>query len=301
MVMGIFMCVFLVGALWYIAGVGEALVFRERMQEASDAVAFSTAVLEARGMNILVMLNLLMAAILMLLVAINVLIFVTVAFTILMTAIGTGLAAGIVTAWAAPPFFAAAEFAGNAYNDFEKPLHDEVKPLVGDALEALHDAEHDIPTAVPAAAQLASEEIIRDYEPLLSAVDIAGLFIGGETPLAAVSLPVKDGTTHKLCLKSFDALQGALGAVTGGVGSLVVGPILALADLVGASDIFCELGGNDGAPDMSKHLNSAGSDQCTSNPDITRTCQQASTDEQAASNLQNTCAGWAPPAQPPDP
>jgi len=163
MVMGIFMCVFLVGALWYIAGVGEALVFRERMQEASDAVAFSTAVLEARGMNILVMLNLLMAAILMLLVAINVLIFVTVAFTILMTAIGTGLAAGIVTAWAAPPFFAAAEFAGNAYNDFEKPLHDEVKPLVGDALEALHDAEHDIPTAVPAAAQLASEEIIRDY------------------------------------------------------------------------------------------------------------------------------------------
>lgn len=301
MVMGIFMCVFLVGALWYIAGVGDALVFRERMQEASDAVAFSTAVLEARGMNILVMLNLLMAAILTLLVAINVVIYVTVAFAILMTAIGTGLAAAVVTAEAAPPFFTAAEISYNAYNNFEKPLHDDLKPLVGDALEALHDAEQDIPTAVPVVAQLASEEIIGDYEPLLSAIDVAGLFIGGETPLAATPLPVKDGTTHKLCMKSFDALKGALGAVTGGIESVVVGPILALANLVGESDLFCELGGNGTAPNLSSQLNSTGSGQCSSNPDITATCQQASADEQTASNLQNTCAGWAPPRPPPDP
>ncbi|MBV9948540.1 MAG: hypothetical protein JOZ69_16945, partial [Myxococcales bacterium] len=167
MVMGIFMCVFLVGALWYIAGVGEALVFRDRLQDASDAVAFSTAVLEARGMNILVMINLLMAAILALRVAINILIYVTLGFAIVMAGIGTALAAAVVTAEAAPPFFEAANLAYQAYNEFEKPLHDTVSPLVDDALEALHDVEHLLPTAVPIAAQGASEEIIADYDPLI--------------------------------------------------------------------------------------------------------------------------------------
>ncbi len=71
MVMGIPMCIFLVGALWYIAGVGDALVYRERMQEGADAVAFSTAVINARGMNVIVLVNLLMAAILAIRVAIN--------------------------------------------------------------------------------------------------------------------------------------------------------------------------------------------------------------------------------------
>ncbi len=46
------MCACMVGILWYLAGIGDAIVFRERMQEAADATAFSAAVLHARGMNL---------------------------------------------------------------------------------------------------------------------------------------------------------------------------------------------------------------------------------------------------------
>src|SRR5688500_18521132 len=59
LVLGIFMCACMVGALWYLAGIGSAIIYRERMQEGVDAVAFSGAVLHARGMNLIVLLNLL--------------------------------------------------------------------------------------------------------------------------------------------------------------------------------------------------------------------------------------------------
>jgi hypothetical protein len=41
MVLGIFMCSCIVGVLWYVAGIGDAIVYRERMQEAADAVALA--------------------------------------------------------------------------------------------------------------------------------------------------------------------------------------------------------------------------------------------------------------------
>lgn len=62
MVIGVFMSVMLVGVLYYVWGIGGALLFRERMQDAADASAFSAAVVHARGMNILVLLNLIMCA-----------------------------------------------------------------------------------------------------------------------------------------------------------------------------------------------------------------------------------------------
>jgi hypothetical protein len=39
MVLGIFMCACLVGVLWYLAGIGDAVVYRQRLQEAADATA----------------------------------------------------------------------------------------------------------------------------------------------------------------------------------------------------------------------------------------------------------------------
>ncbi len=69
MVVGVFMAAFLVGSLWYIIGIGDAILFRERMQDGADAVAFSAAVYHARGMNIIAMINIIMAAILGILIA----------------------------------------------------------------------------------------------------------------------------------------------------------------------------------------------------------------------------------------
>jgi hypothetical protein len=60
MVMGLLFACFLAGALWYVIGIGDVILFRDRMQEAADAAAFSAAVVHARGMNFIVICNLLL-------------------------------------------------------------------------------------------------------------------------------------------------------------------------------------------------------------------------------------------------
>lgn len=62
MVMGIFMAMLLCGLIYYIWGIGDAVMVRERMQDASDTAAFSAAVIHARGMNLIALMNMIMAA-----------------------------------------------------------------------------------------------------------------------------------------------------------------------------------------------------------------------------------------------
>ncbi len=63
MLIGIFMACFLIGALWSVVGLGDALVYRDKVQEAADHTAFSSATVHARGMNFMAALNLVMLAI----------------------------------------------------------------------------------------------------------------------------------------------------------------------------------------------------------------------------------------------
>ena len=91
MVMGIFMCSCLVGALWYLAGIGDAILYRERLQEAADAMAFSDAALHARGMNLLVLINLIMSLILGIRVAIRTAKIVTLIATAVFANVGLSL------------------------------------------------------------------------------------------------------------------------------------------------------------------------------------------------------------------
>ena len=60
MVMALMFACAMTGALWYVIGIGDAIVFRDRMQEAADAAAFSAAVVHARGMNFIVVINVIM-------------------------------------------------------------------------------------------------------------------------------------------------------------------------------------------------------------------------------------------------
>lgn len=57
LVMGVFMAALLVGFLYYVKGIGEAIVYRERMQDAADTSVFAGAATHARGMNMEAMLN----------------------------------------------------------------------------------------------------------------------------------------------------------------------------------------------------------------------------------------------------
>ena len=60
MLTGLFMSFFLVGSLWFVMGIGDACIFRDRMQEAADHAAFSSAALHAKGMNFISACNLVM-------------------------------------------------------------------------------------------------------------------------------------------------------------------------------------------------------------------------------------------------
>ena len=74
MVMATFFALFLVGLVYHVAGVGHAPLEQQIMQYAADSVAFSAATAKARGMIVIALLNLVMAAVLAVLVAIRVLV-----------------------------------------------------------------------------------------------------------------------------------------------------------------------------------------------------------------------------------
>lgn len=63
LVLGVVFGMVLFGALWNLASVGDAIIWRERAQDAADATAFHSATFHARGMNMIVMVNLIMAVI----------------------------------------------------------------------------------------------------------------------------------------------------------------------------------------------------------------------------------------------
>jgi hypothetical protein len=61
MVAGVFFTLLLIGCTWFIFGIGNAIAYRENLQNASDASAFAAAVSDAQGMNLLAMVNIIMA------------------------------------------------------------------------------------------------------------------------------------------------------------------------------------------------------------------------------------------------
>lgn len=72
MIVGVIMAAFLIGIVWFIWGIGRAAVFRENLQAAADATAYQVSVYDARGMNIIVMINLIMSVILTVLVVMRI-------------------------------------------------------------------------------------------------------------------------------------------------------------------------------------------------------------------------------------
>lgn len=60
LLIGIFIALALVASLWFMIGIGDAIAFRETAQEATDAGAFSSAVVHARSMNFIAAVNLIM-------------------------------------------------------------------------------------------------------------------------------------------------------------------------------------------------------------------------------------------------
>ena len=255
MVMGVFMCVLLVGALWYIAGVGDALIYRERMQEAADSAAFSAAIIQARGMNIIVMINLLMAAILAIRVAINML---KMLCTVL-AAVFWGISLIPFCEWAAAPAGVLTDAADELYN-----LDQSISPAINAALQGLNGAWTAISYATPALADLRARWRWRGSTAHPSRRLLESLPLSGDLPPMTIKLPVEDGSLDKLCDEAGAAVGGVFTSV---IGNNPVGSLLSAA-VSGASSgldpsYFCELprGEHDAAGHVGSRLRSQAGSQ----------------------------------------
>lgn len=192
MVIAAFMAAFLVGALWYVAGVGNAALFRERMQDGADATAFTAAVFHARGMNIIAMINLIMAAILGVLVALKIAHLLLQITFIITTAICAIEPWG---AWACP-IAAAAETGDNAVQSIIKV----VEPMVNNLLKVLSKLEVGVAKVMPIVAVGESYKMAKKYDnPVQGGFAISDSMVPSD---GKFGLPVEEDKFSVLCEKA---------------------------------------------------------------------------------------------------
>ena len=184
MVMATFVAIFLVALVYHVAGVGHAALEAQIMQDAADSVAYSAATAKARGMNIIALINLVMAAALSVLVALRTL------QALLVAAIAIVGVACVVTQGAA---CGAMVPLGNALHKVNK-ITDKVEPRIKDVLEGLEKAANAVAKTVPV---LATAEAV--YVSRRSEHDPAEL--GFAWPLVD-ELPVVEGSFEELCEKA---------------------------------------------------------------------------------------------------
>lgn len=191
MVVAAFMAAFLVGALWYVAGVGNATLFRESMQSGADAGAFAAAVFHARGMNIIAMINLIMAAILGVLVALKI------AYLLLtITAAILDVICAIPTQQWACPLAGFAHTGANTVNSIIKS----VEPIINNTLKVLSKLQVGIAKVMPVVALAKSNEMAKKYDkPVEGGLMISESLIpsGG-----SFGLPVEEDKYSVLCEKA---------------------------------------------------------------------------------------------------
>lgn len=193
-VIGLFFAVMLSGFLYYVIGIGEAIVYRETMQDAADAGAFSAAVVHARGMNVLVLINMIMAALLAVLIALKLI------ETLIIGAIAVCTALAFVTFGATlaaiPPL--------NTARTAVRQVHDVTRRVVFPLLEIGTRTSRIVRRAMPPAATVRAYDVVTDdvYAPMVR--------FGFTWPIGiGRSLPTEDGDYEELCRRA----AGAVGDV----------------------------------------------------------------------------------------
>ncbi len=183
MVMAVFVALFMVAIVYHVAGVGGAALEQQTMQDAADAMTFSAATAKARGMNLLAMINLIMAAAVAVLVALRLLMVVIAILIIICIPL---CYFGGSTCALIPKLIDFEIQVNNWANDVE----DIVQPLT----RALAKAADVVNQAVPILAQAEAIHIsTRDiYNPAK---------IGFVWPLVE-ELPTKEGPFELLCAKA---------------------------------------------------------------------------------------------------
>lgn len=188
MVMGVFIATLLVGMIYYVWGIGDTIMFRERMQDASDTAAFSAAVMHARGMNMIALINMIMGALAV----------VAATMSVIAAMIGyAAAAAGFVCAFCGPwcaSCCSACPYAirhGLEWRDADSAA-DNVNDAVDHAMSLLNGYAVGIRYGVPIAAQAKVMAYGTDY---YAPVTDFGVML----PPFRIELPVEDDDSNWPC------------------------------------------------------------------------------------------------------
>ena len=200
MLMSLFLGLFLVGSLYYLLGIGDALIYRRTMQDGADAGAFAASVVAAKGMNLHALLNVVMAitaGILLVLRSVEVLLEI-------LLSILRGLAASIVLAPKALPLIAiltpvesTVQTIGDGVEQFVRIAHD--------ALDVAHEA---VQRGYPLLAEARAVDVMafqEAYRPPVVAGFVAPLR-GAALPRGERGLPVEPIDVGVLCDRAANGL-----------------------------------------------------------------------------------------------
>lgn len=224
LVIGVFLAVFLVGMLFYVVGIGEAVLRRERLGDAADAVSMASAVMHARSMNLIVLVNQVMAALLAVLVAVRLVeMLATLAMLILLAAAFVGGEAGLA---AIPGLEAVRSGANEAYTSLDQPIHA--------ALRALHGVAQAVRSLAPGLAELQAAAVVGELDP-------KDTVTRGFVVLPRLTLPVENDGFDVLCdhagKNAAEVAMIPLASLVPGISDEIE---TALGGLAGsASDWFC--------------------------------------------------------------
>jgi hypothetical protein len=198
MVMGVFIAIVLVGLLFYVAGVGNIVFRRERMQDAADAVALATAIGHARGMNLIVFINLVMAALVAILLALKLI-------ELLLTGLMLILAA---ISWLVPPAATAIPIV-NVARTTVKNVHDAAREIIDNVLIGLNMAERAIAYVTPVeSVAMASAKVTEKYGNVVDAAVAVP---------TRITLPVENDKYDTLCNEGAKMIEKLIEWATGGI------------------------------------------------------------------------------------
>lgn len=184
MVLGVVMAVFLVAMLYYVVGIGQAIYARETLQDAADAGAFAAAAVHARGMNILVLINMIMAALMAVLVGLRLV--QTVLIGAIALCIGLAYWTGGTSMKPVPGLNKGQNTVGKMYEKAHQPI--------GQALGALNCGSVGIRHAMP----LASHARVLD----MVALEHGSAAVAGFVWPLYSALPTEDDEPSVLCEKA---------------------------------------------------------------------------------------------------
>ncbi len=198
---------FLIGGVWYLVGLGDAMVFHESMQDGADATTFASTVIQARGMNVLSLVNLVMSAILAILVAVKIVQLLLMAANVIACAIPFNPYCPLLSSWQSP------------YSSFVK-LTDRTVSTVN---RGLYVSETALAKVMPVIGQVKSIATSQAYAPVVEGGFTAGISlvpgnVGGGGHLGGAGggggqrwgLPVEDEEYKNLCLHAAEGVKEIL-------------------------------------------------------------------------------------------